>query len=268
MTINADRLNRMQEFGLTEYEARAYLALLDLDIAHAGKVADLSRVPRTKIYQALDGLEAKHLIKVIPERPKKYAVCPFSDYLDGLESSFRTKAEEIETNKAAIALEFAPRNADREEEDGSFVVVKGRGNVASKLMTMCAAAQESFTVFASANAARRMAYFAPILKERSEAGVRVTIVTDEIHEDVEREFAGFAEVRRGSSAGSALIVIRDSRELLTAHSTPDDTHYFQGGDTGVVTDDAAIVAAVLNLIEANGTRTVPTAIGELQAQSA
>lgn len=268
VTINADRLNRMQEFGLTEYEARAYLALLDLDVAHAGKVADLSRVPRTKIYQALEALEAKNLIRVIPERPKKYAVCPFSDYLDTLESKFRAQAQEIESNKGALAEEFAPRNCEREEDDGTFVVVKGRGNIASKLMSMASAATGSFTVFASANAARRMTYFAQILKERAEAGARITIVTDDVHPDVEREFGGFAELRRGSGAPSSLMVIRDGEEMLTAHSVPDDTHYFQGGDTGVVTDDAAIIGAIENLIHANGARPVAAEIGTLEAQTA
>src|SRR5438067_11360921 len=84
VTVNPQRISRLQEHGLTEYEARAYLALLELENSEASPIADLARVPRTKIYQALDGLESKKLLAVIPDRPKRYQVAPISSYIDSL----------------------------------------------------------------------------------------------------------------------------------------------------------------------------------------
>src|SRR5512137_119909 len=59
MPINSERLQRLEGFGLTEYQARAYLALLDLGTATASQLPALSRVPRTRIYSTMRQLHAK-----------------------------------------------------------------------------------------------------------------------------------------------------------------------------------------------------------------
>jgi sugar-specific transcriptional regulator TrmB len=123
MTVNPQRISRLQEHGLTEYEARAYLALLELENSEASPVADLARVPRTKIYQALDGLEAKKLLAVIPDRPKRYQVQPIASYIESLEASFRDRASVLGGQKEALAEEFAPRGKVQMERAGGFVVL-------------------------------------------------------------------------------------------------------------------------------------------------
>src|SRR5207245_7041665 len=44
--INQDRLRKMADHGLTEYQARVYLTLLDLGSATASQISPLSKVPR------------------------------------------------------------------------------------------------------------------------------------------------------------------------------------------------------------------------------
>ena len=51
---------------------------------------DLLLLPNVRGYlvaEALDGLEAKKLLFVIPDRPKRYQVAPIATYIESLEAS-------------------------------------------------------------------------------------------------------------------------------------------------------------------------------------
>jgi sugar-specific transcriptional regulator TrmB len=57
-------VEKLQHVGLTQYEAKAYLALLNTHLSTATKVAEKSGVPRTKIYSVLEALKHKGWIHV------------------------------------------------------------------------------------------------------------------------------------------------------------------------------------------------------------
>src|SRR5437879_6992338 len=59
----------MADHGLTEYQARVYLTLLDLGSATASQISPLSKVPRTRIYAAMQQLHEKGLVQILPETP-------------------------------------------------------------------------------------------------------------------------------------------------------------------------------------------------------
>jgi sugar-specific transcriptional regulator TrmB len=52
-------VEKLRQVGLTEYEAKAYLALLNTYLSTATKVSENSGVPRTKIYSVLETLKNK-----------------------------------------------------------------------------------------------------------------------------------------------------------------------------------------------------------------
>ncbi len=57
-------VERLKRLGLTEYEAKAYLSLLNDHLNSAAKLSKKSGVPRTKIYETLESLEAKGWIRI------------------------------------------------------------------------------------------------------------------------------------------------------------------------------------------------------------
>ena len=250
MTVAPARITRLQEHGLTEYEARAYLALLELENSEASPVADLARVPRTKIYQALDGLEAKKLLSVIPDRPKRYQVLPISGYIEALEATYRQRATSLETAKDALSEEFAPRGKVQMERSGGFVVLKGRANISSKLCELLGKAQSDFAVATSSMGAHRLAYHADLVDEASARGCQIRLLapaTEENAEAMER-MAGRTELRHALvDLGSVTLAFVDEKEVILIHHVPDDRHYFQGSDVALWSDDPAIVSSLKSL---------------------
>lgn len=53
------------ELGLSKNESKVYLSLLELGLTNVGKIADVSKIHRTNIYDSLDKLTRKGLASVI-----------------------------------------------------------------------------------------------------------------------------------------------------------------------------------------------------------
>ncbi|MDY7082008.1 MAG: helix-turn-helix domain-containing protein [Halobacteria archaeon] len=63
----------LSDLGLSEYEAQVYTALLDSRTATAKELSDESGVPMGRIYDVLENLESRRLIRSqTASRPKKY----------------------------------------------------------------------------------------------------------------------------------------------------------------------------------------------------
>ncbi|OYT32865.1 hypothetical protein B6U93_00020 [Candidatus Woesearchaeota archaeon ex4484_78] len=67
-----NEIQELKELGLTEYEAKAYTTLVKLGKSSSAEIAKESGVSYGKIYSVLSTLEQKHLVKVVPEKTKKF----------------------------------------------------------------------------------------------------------------------------------------------------------------------------------------------------
>jgi sugar-specific transcriptional regulator TrmB len=269
MTVNPQRIQRLQEHGLTEYEARAYLALLELENSEASPVADLARVPRTKIYQALDGLESKKLLEVIPDRPKRYQVQPISSYIDALENNYRSRAEALGGAKEGLVEEFSPRGKVTMERSGGFVVLKGRANISSKLCELVGRARKDFALATSVMGVHRLAYHADLLGEAGARGAAVRVLAPATGDNAEatETVSRHAELRHALvDLGAVTLAFVDEKEVMLVHHVPDDRHYFQGADVALWSDDPAIVGSLKALFTLGWGLSVPYAERHTAAQ--
>ena len=65
----------LDSFGLSEYEARTYAAVLGENPSEARKLSMRCGVPRTKIYSILRKLKERGLIFELPGEPSRFAPC-------------------------------------------------------------------------------------------------------------------------------------------------------------------------------------------------
>jgi len=108
-------VEKLQKIGLTEYEAKAYLSLLEDHLNSAAKLSEKSGVPRTKIYSVLESLEHKGWIRIYSGIPLLFkAIDPQDvfekakkDYADFLESIRTTLDKEVvEMKEKFMILKF------------------------------------------------------------------------------------------------------------------------------------------------------------------
>lgn len=240
------------EYGLTEYQARVYLALLDLGVATASQMPALSRVPRTRIYATMQQLHGKGLVQILPEKPLRYKAVPFAAYLGTLAEDYRNRAKRLDANVEVLAREFPVVASENPETRGRFEAIYGRRNVRDRLAEMYGEAEREIIAVGSTHSPGRiLRSFGTQIADRARAGVTVKYafhLTPQNQEEV-RALAKYAEVR---AIDFYVPVCRhgvDGRQFLMSHPIPDDDSATRGEDIAIWTDDAAIALAMAQMTE-------------------
>jgi sugar-specific transcriptional regulator TrmB len=98
----------LRDLGLSEYESRAYRALLDTGSATAKELSSSSEVPMGRIYDVLNGLEGNGLVRSqAASRPKRYVAVEPETALDRLVEARRHELEQQAERYESVAAELA-----------------------------------------------------------------------------------------------------------------------------------------------------------------
>lgn len=252
MAVTQERIQKLKSFGLTEYQARAYLALLDLGTAAGSQIPAHSRVPRTRVYETMQQLHEKGLVQILPEKPVRYRAVPFANYLRVMAEDHRRKAQQLSLNAAALAREFSPSPMAGPEERGRFEAIYGRRNIRDKLGDMYVHAETHITAIGSAHSpARILRGLSAELEERAALGVetKFAFFTDRNNEPEVRSLARVAAVRHIDFFTPVERHAVDGRQFLMSHPIPDDDSPSRGEDIAIWTDDPAIASAMEQMAE-------------------
>ena len=114
---HAAAIEQLERFGYSTYAARTFVALVTLDTGTAKDVSEVSDVPRTRVYDAIEELREGGLVDVQQSSPKEFwAVSP--------ETTARKFEREMEHRTAVLTTslnELAPVRR-REEQRGVWTV--------------------------------------------------------------------------------------------------------------------------------------------------
>ncbi|WP_174591254.1 TrmB family transcriptional regulator [Methanocella conradii] len=168
----------LKRLGLTEYEARAYMAL---NLIKVGTVSDIhmaSGIPRSAIYGALSRLEERGLIEVEKGKPMRYRGIAPVKAIEKLRSAI-----EEESEKALKHLEEAHARGESQEHAESVWTIRGVKNLYNKVSDMVSDAKRSIVFIATdplfLDFRERYPIFEnimPMLKKRIAAWVHVRLV--------------------------------------------------------------------------------------------
>lgn len=101
--ISVERLVRL---GLTQYEARAYVALIRRDVSIPAEVARVAGVPRPRIYDVIDSLVAKGLASERPGGTAKFMATPPAEAVKILVNAHRERLRALEADADAVREEL------------------------------------------------------------------------------------------------------------------------------------------------------------------
>jgi len=95
---------QLQDFGLSEYEARTYVALLGHEPVTAYEAAKLSGVPSSKIYQVFARLVEKEAVVILEEGGKSlYAAQPPKEFLARRREDFEENVRGVQESLESMA---------------------------------------------------------------------------------------------------------------------------------------------------------------------
>ncbi|MEE9237752.1 MAG: helix-turn-helix domain-containing protein [Thermoplasmata archaeon] len=252
MTVTPQRLKSIMDLGLTEYQARVYLSLLELGSSAASQVPPISRVPRTRVYATMRQLHEKGLVEIIPETPLRYRPVPIKRFLEQRSKELREKALRMEENVEEMSKEFAIRGELALEERGRFEAIYGRRNVRERLMKMYRETQKEIIGIGTSKSPSRIVKSAiHTLAEKTKQGVSVRYafpVTAQNREHID-VISRYAKIKAINVHLPIYFYVFDQREILFNHPIPDDDNFYRGDDIAIWTDDAGIARAMRTIAE-------------------
>ncbi|MFB6101231.1 MAG: TrmB family transcriptional regulator [Haloplanus sp.] len=85
----------LQQLGLKEYEARAFVALSRRPQGTAREISETSDVPRTRVYDAIRVLGSKGLVETQHSNPKRFRAVPIDEAVETLRTEYEDRTESL-----------------------------------------------------------------------------------------------------------------------------------------------------------------------------
>lgn len=141
----------LRDLGLSEYEARAYRALLQTGPTTAKELSQVSDVPMGRIYDVLNSIEQYNLVRSqTASRPKKYVAVEPSTALDRLLEDKKRELQEKENQYEEIVEQLTTTLDSVEPHEETFwTAAVGPAEVVDLLVERIAAADERVVMVAS-----------------------------------------------------------------------------------------------------------------------
>ena len=247
MAIEEREVAAIQRLGLTEYEARIYLALVKLGPIKASELSFFGQIPRTKTYGAVKELERKGLLHVLPGKPGLYAPSSPSEVLVPLVSKLSGEVNESEKVVQGLTLSFESRKyvkGDVPKEASEFWRIDGRRSLFEKLNGMLNDASEAVNYCTTGpGLIRAFRAHSDGLEKAGKRGALVRILASISAENtgVARELSHIAQLRKLEGSLASSFVSVDSKELVIIESKPDDLRTDRGSDSAIMTTNKLLI---------------------------
>ena len=212
MSISDKSRKAMESLGLTGYEIKVYLSLLEKGSMTASDISKKSGVPYSKIYEVLNSLEDKGWLESASSRPQKFF--PKSP-LTALEAMRMRIENGIKDNEGLIISELMPvYEKSGIKERPEIWVVRGIYNIAAKVNEIIQTCQNELLIALPQVAEDIAKPVQPMLRMLQEKGVKITVLASEgTNPDTIRALSRVANVKvKNDMFGGG--VIGDSRQVM------------------------------------------------------
>jgi sugar-specific transcriptional regulator TrmB len=252
-------IEQLQQLGLKEYEAKAFVALSRLPSATAKEISDISEVPRTRVYDAVRVLETKGLVEIQHSNPQQFRAVSISEAID----TFRAEYESRLTTLRGALLDLEPVATGEEAEATHEIwALSGSAAIASRTGKLISEAEEE-VVLVIGDGAVFTETLTNHLRTAQQHGVKLIVGTpnEQLHEQIQESMPSVETFVSGLEWVSSSPLAEDEtnigRMLLVDRSTILVSSFYETG-TGEKSEQAVfgrgfengVVAVVRRLVGA------------------
>jgi sugar-specific transcriptional regulator TrmB len=266
-TIDFQRFwRRLQQIGMTAYEARSYLVLVGHPRFKALELAARAHVPRQKIYEVLDSLEEKGFARVVREKTKLFSAVEPGLAIPAHLARKRQQAERdlVDQSRLASGLmeDLAAAYTESQSERGTLDYLQIIGDPtqsAAVYRRLLSEAQTEYLEFARPPFAVGLPESLQLLKEAAKRGVACRVLADPgaLDEDLAERMKEWAATGAGVRQVSLVplkLALFDGRRGLIALLDPVIT---KPNWTSLVFDHPGLGEAMKGSFEDHWRRSMP-----------
>lgn len=227
----AETVSLLQDLGLKEYEARCFLALTQVASGTAKEISEISEVPRTRVYDAVDVLEARGLVEVHHSSPQRFRATAIDEAVTTLRQKFDTRIDTLHSQLEHLDTREVPDDADQMQEVWSLT---GHEGIESRTYDLIENAGSEIVLVVIEEAMLTEALF-DRLHDAADRGVDIIIggETDAIIARLEAELTavkvfetdlGWLMGPEDDEVAISRLLLVDRTRLLVSSFYPDGTH--------------------------------------------
>lgn len=207
----------LEEFGLSKYEAQAYVALIAKGTISASELAYYSEIPRTKIYPTLLKLENKKLAIISKSKPIMCTAIAPEDAFDGIIHEQINKVNAMNTLVSNLKKASEESRKSRGSEEKRYFHISAN-NVLNQLQTMIEGSKSSIRIMADQWGLGLLAECKEQLVSvlRRNLDVRVIVQPSQICSEAFRKIPDGVEIRGSDITQNCFIF--DETELLMVNN--------------------------------------------------
>ncbi len=230
----------LEAMGLTEYEAKAYVSLIQTGTSNAGTLSKFTEIPHSKIYEVLTRLERKKLVEVQKGRPLFFKAIKPATAIEGvetelkdnllhelsqrkndLENQYEKKMRQISQahNILGELDNFYEKNAAIEPSEEFIWTIRGKDNLSNQAREIIQSASAEAWLMMPLD---DFSELASTIKTVSSRGVKVLLVIHELTESVHK-LKDSAEIFYDKSplpTNCGMILVDDKRGMFISENSP------------------------------------------------
>ena len=165
-------IDTLHSLGLTEYQAKAYLALLLPGTATAEEVSRASGVPRSKVYLVLDELKKKRWVEVERGRPLRFTA---NDPRRVIDEKMEILSEETAELKSELGSRYESPARAAAGPGGEFISTQQ--DIIRQELELISGAQHIIVLTGALYFPEELEAVVPCLFRAAERGVTVLVVS-------------------------------------------------------------------------------------------
>ena len=212
-TSISDRARRaLQELGLTEYEIRAYVMLVEKGPMTASELSETAQVPYSKIYEILSSLKQKGFIEDHGGRPARYVAKSPATALESLHIAIERRIKGYEETVLSELMPIYERRGTRERPD--IWILRGETSILEKIREVASKSESELLIAAPILTPELVDLIQPIAGSARARGCDVRImISNTADQGLINKLVNMAPVRvRDQMFGGG--VITDAREVV------------------------------------------------------
>jgi len=206
-------VEQLEQFGLSAYAARTFVALVSLGTGTAKDVSGVSDVPRTRVYDAIDELHGRGLVDVQQSSPKEFWA---------ISTDTAARKFERETDHRLSILTTALNALEpvrRSEEQRGVWTVDGQATVTDRVVEFVEGADDEIVYMTVEELLTEEIVDA--LHDAAERGVTISLggVSADVQERIETEIPGaelFESLWVWSDTPAGRLMMVDGRQTLVS----------------------------------------------------
>ncbi len=170
MSVSERTRRALKDFGLTEYEVKAYVALVESGPMPASQLSTIATIPYSKIYEILGNLERKGWVETEQGRPSKYFPKPPATALEFSRLRTENTLKSSETDALSELQPLYEKKGVQERPD--IWIVRGENNILDRIKETLGRTRRELLVAMPIVPEAVVSVAAPLLTLMASRGVR------------------------------------------------------------------------------------------------